>query len=116
MFKRWFIKISRYLFRRKYIRIMAGPLKGYWWTTGSSYEYILGNYEDPQTMGTFCSWLKQDTVFYDLGANVGWYSMVAGKIINAGKVYAFEPMPMVRSLFEKHVELNKQQMTSNCIE
>ena len=43
--KKWYIKICRYLFNQKFMKIMGGPLKGYQWTTGSSYEYLLGNYE-----------------------------------------------------------------------
>ena len=50
---------------------MAGPLKGYLWSTASSYDYILGEYEDPATLKLFMSWLKPDSVFYDVGANVG---------------------------------------------
>ncbi len=87
---------------------MAGPLKGWLWSTGSSYEYILGNYEDPQIVETFCSWLKPDTIFYDLGGNVGFYALMANRVISSGKIYSFEPLPWVRSIFEQHIALNKK--------
>ena len=89
---------------------MAGPLKGYLWTTSSSYDYILGSYEDAKTVDTFCSWLKPDTVFWDLGGNVGFYALMANRFIGTGKIYSFEPIPFVRSIFEQHVELNKKHI------
>jgi len=110
IFKRWFIKISRYIFRQRFLRVMAGPLKGYLWTTAASYDYILGDYEDPDTMKLFLSWLKPASVLYDIGANVGFHSLVANTVINDGKIYAFEPMPFVRKIFETHIELNNRNM------
>ena len=73
---------------------MSGPLKGYRWSTASSYEYILGNYEDSRTIDTFLSWLKPGSIFYDLGANAGFYS--------------FEPIPAVQERFQQHVKPNGQ--------
>jgi len=106
--RRWYIKVCRYLFRKKYLPVMAGPLKGYLWSTGSSYDYILGSYDDPQTLKTFCSWLRPNTVFYDLGANVGYYALIANRFISDGKIYSFEPLPFLRSIFDQHIELNKK--------
>ena len=113
---RWIIKIRRYIFRQKFIPVRHGPLKNYLWTTASSYEYILGNYEDPQTLKTFLSWLKNDTVFYDIGSNIGFHALVANRMIAQGKIYSFEPMPMVRFVFEKHICLNKTFIKKNNIE
>ncbi|MGB4845454.1 MAG: FkbM family methyltransferase [Ferruginibacter sp.] len=95
---------------------MEGPLKGYLWTTASSYEYILGNYEDPLTLKTFLSWLKPDTVYYDIGANIGYHALAANLVITKGKIYAFEPMPAVREIFEKHISLNSNLIIKNNIE
>jgi FkbM family methyltransferase len=113
--KRWVIKICRYVFRQQFLPVMAGPLKGYLWSTASSYDYILGEYEDPDTMKLFLSWLKPDSVFYDVGANVGFHALTANRIINSGKIYAFEPMPAVREIFGKHISLNQKLIISNTI-
>ncbi len=94
---------------------MAGPLKGYQWSTAGSYEYILGNYEDPKTMDTFLSWLKPASVFYDLGANAGYFTLMANRVITEGKIYSFEPSPAARQLFEKHQELNRDKITADNI-
>jgi FkbM family methyltransferase len=94
---------------------MSGPLKGYLWSTSSSYDYILGEYENPETMSLFLSWLKPDSVFYDIGSNIGYHALVANTIITEGEIYAFEPMPEVRAIFEKHISLNKNLIIQNCI-
>lgn len=114
-FKRWYIKIARYVFRQKYIRVMAGPLKGFLWSTSSPYEYILGNYEDPKTQQQLLSWLNPASVFYDIGSNVGFHALLAGRVISAGMIYAFEPMPAVREIFEQHISLNKKMMNAGSI-
>ncbi|HMK03929.1 MAG TPA: FkbM family methyltransferase [Ferruginibacter sp.] len=106
--KRWYIKVCRYLFGQKYLTVMAGPLKGYLWSTGSSYEYILGHYEDPEMMKVFLGWLKPDSVLYDLGANVGFHALTANRYIASGKIYSFEPFPAARLVFQKHISLNKK--------
>ena len=94
---------------------MSGPLKGYLWSTASSYENILGNYEDPQTMQAFLSWLNPDSVFFDIGAHAGYYALTANRVINAGKIYSFEPSPAARALFEKHIELNRDKIAADTI-
>lgn len=94
---------------------MAGPLKGYLWSAASSYEYILGNYEDPKTIDTFLSWLKPGSVFYDLGANAGYFTLIANRVITEGKIYSFEPSPAARHLFEKHLEINSDKITAGNI-
>ena len=114
-FKHWGIKIRRYILRFRFLPVMAGPLKGYLWSTSSSYDYILGEYENPNTMKQFISWLKPGSVFYDIGANVGFHSMLANTILTDGKIFAFEPMPAVREIFEKHISLNKKFITKNNI-
>ncbi len=95
---------------------MSGPLKGYLWSTSSSYDYILGDYEDPETLKLFLSWLKPDTVYYDIGSNIGFHALTANRVIKTGKIYAFEPMPAVREIFKKHISLNSKLIMSNSIE
>ncbi len=95
--------------------VMAGPLKGFLWSTSSSYDYILGEYENPATLNKFISWLKPDTIFYDVGANVGYHSLLVNSIIHNGRIYAFEPMPFVRAIFEKHIQLNRSRIGKNNI-
>ncbi len=114
-FKRVYIKTCRYIFGRKFLPVMKGPLKGYAWSTASSYEYILGNYEDPKTVETFLSWLKPNTVFYDLGANAGYYALLANRFISNGRIYSFEPSPAAQDIFQQHVKRNHAFISNNNI-
>jgi FkbM family methyltransferase len=115
MIKRWYIKFCRYVLGKKFLPVMDGYLKGYLWTTERSYEYILGNYEDPETMRQLISWCKADAVFYDLGANIGYHALVANQFIKGGEIYAFEPIAENIALFEKHINLNKAKLNYNNI-
>jgi len=65
-----------------------------------------GTYEPLQTK-LFLETLKDGDVFFDIGANIGYYSMLASsKVKNTGKVYSFEPDINNISILEKNIELN----------
>lgn len=113
--KRWYIKACRYLLGRQYLRVMAGPLKGYLWSTRSSYEYLMGNYEDRETMKKFISWLQPGSVLYDIGGSIGYYALTANRFISTGKICSFEPSPGARKIFEEHTRLNKELITNDNI-
>jgi FkbM family methyltransferase len=114
--KHWYIKLSRYLFKKKYLTVMAGPLKGYQWPTSRSYEYIIGNNEPDEVMQQFCSWFKPGSVFYDVGSNIGFYSFVANRFIVSGKIYAIEPTSFNNRLFKRLLQLNKEKVVNNNFE
>lgn len=109
------IQIQRYIFKRKFISIFGKPLNGYKWSTNYNYEYITGDYEEKNTLDIFCSWLNPTTVFYDLGANVGYYAFIANQYISNGKIYSFEPMPANIDIFNRHLQLNAKRMKNNSI-
>jgi FkbM family methyltransferase len=109
-FNLWYIKLCRYLLQKKFLPVMSGHLKGYLWTTQSSYEYLTGEYEDPDVIQTFISWCKPSSVLYDLGGNVGFYALLANRFITEGKIYSFEPVPYNRAVFERHLALNKKHI------
>lgn len=55
----------------------------------------------------FSSSLKRGDVVLDIGANFGYFSIIAAKQVgNQGKVYAFEPEPDNYQLLVKNIELN----------
>jgi FkbM family methyltransferase len=60
--------------------------------------------------------MKADTVFYDLGANVGYYAFIANLYISTGKIYSFEPMPANIEVFKSHLKLNEKRMINKSIE
>lgn len=114
--KKWYIKICRYVFGVKYITIFKGLLKGYKWSTAYNYEYILGNYEDDKVIKQILHWCKPNTVFYDLGANIGYYSILAAQKITTGKIYSVEPLPENSNVLKKHLQINANKLQSKVIE
>jgi FkbM family methyltransferase len=53
-----------------------------------------------------CEELQSNDIFYDIGANIGVYSCLAGSMTTEGKVVAFEPHPEnVKSLIS-NIEYN----------
>jgi len=67
---------------------------------------IKGSYEE-ETTKLFSEILKEEMTVLDLGANIGYYSLLAGKQIGEkGKVFAFEPWHESFSLLQKNIEVN----------
>ncbi len=57
--------------------------------------------------------LSEGDTFVDIGAYIGYYSIVARNIVGeSGKVIAFEPNPESYRMLKKNIELNKYE---NCI-
>jgi FkbM family methyltransferase len=74
--------------------------------TGRMAGYVLGTADyDEQTW--FAEHVASGSTFYDIGANVGFFTLVAAKIVGAeGVVVAFEPLPANVGQLEKNVALN----------
>lgn len=51
--------------------------------------------------------LKDENTFWDIGANVGLYSILVARIKTASKIYSFEPEPHAFDLLKKNIKLNK---------
>lgn len=48
-------------------------------------------------------------VFFDIGANVGYYTLFASTLIgNSGRVFAFEPEPENMRMFIEHIRINER--------
>ncbi|MBG0784661.1 MAG: FkbM family methyltransferase [Anaerolineaceae bacterium] len=94
--------------KRAVFRIMQGRLKGWKWIVGSGeHGYWLGWYEISKRQA-FETAIPEGAVVYDIGANVGYYSLMAAVVSGPkGHVYAFEPLPRNVDYLRKHVTLNK---------
>lgn len=63
--------------------------------------------KEPETVSWIGQSLKPGEVFYDVGANVGAYSLIAGKLAGpSGAVYAFEPAAATFAKLVRNVQLN----------
>jgi len=68
--------------------------------------YFLGHYERKITDLVFRT-IKPGDTFLDIGANVGYYSILAGHLVGpTGSVHSFEPIPWIFSELEGNVTLN----------
>ena len=68
--------------------------------------YYLG-YSEPETAAFVQSFLKPGMVFWDVGAHIGEYSLLAARQVGReGKVEAIEPQPAIRHFLKTNIELN----------
>ena len=88
--------------------IVSGPLSGRRWIVGSStHGCWLGWYElEKQLLFEKCT--TAGLVVYDVGAHVGYYSLLASKLVGPeGRVLSFEPLPRNVALLKKHLLINQ---------
>src|SRR5258708_1543581 len=93
------------------VPVLQGPLRGKKWIVGSDLDgWWLGSYE--WTMQRrMAGELKPGSVFYDVGANVGLYTLLAATLVAPGRVYAIEPLAANVGYLRKHLALNGIQNT-----
>jgi len=71
---------------------------GIWWG-GETYERIQTQY--------FKSLMKPGDVFFDIGSNIGYYSLTAAPLVGpGGKIYAFEPATQQFTLLNGNIARN----------
>jgi len=89
------------------VPIMSGSARGLRWTVGASIHGCwLGTYEKTK-QNRFAACLRPNDVIYDLGAQAGFYSLLASRLVGQqGMVYAFEPLPRNVRFLQQHIELN----------
>lgn len=71
-------------------------------------EFVLtnGDYEE-ETRKVVMQTLKPGDVFFDLGANIGYFTVLAAKRVGpTGRVFAFEPTPATRFYLERNAQGN----------
>jgi len=68
--------------------------------------FVWGDIESDAT-GCFRRLLKPGMVFVDIGTNIGYYSLMASKLVGSnGKVFSFEPWSRNRAILEENIKLN----------
>jgi len=59
------------------------------------------------TTGLFKKVVKPGNIVVDIGANIGYFTLLAAKLVGeSGKVFSFEPEPKNFSYFKKNLEVN----------
>ena len=88
--------------------ILQGRLRGKKWVIGAGeHGYWLGSYELNKRLA-FEREVQLGSVVYDIGANVGYFSLLAAVLSGSdGKVVAFEPLPRNIHYLKRHIQLNR---------
>ena len=90
--------------------VVRGALSGVRWSTrsgGKLLRVLLGTYEKEQTEA-FERLVKPGHVLFDVGAHVGYYSLLSSRLVGAqGRVVAFEAMPRNARFLRHHLSANR---------
>ena len=92
------------------LTIPLGKLSGKKWLFGAGTIRMALGVHERKNIEFLSMMVQKGYVFYDIGANVGYYSIVSSMMVgNDGKVFAFEPNPRNLHLLKKHLSLNNCQ-------
>jgi FkbM family methyltransferase len=89
------------------MRVLSGPLAGSrWLSTAGPHGCWIGIYERG-LQETFVRTVRPGHVVYDVGANAGFFTLLASKLAgDTGKVVAVEPLARNLGLIREHMRLN----------
>jgi FkbM family methyltransferase len=73
---------------------------------GAAAGYALGTSE-PMIQNVFADHIRSGCVVWDVGANVGFYSLIASRLVGDGEVVAFEPLPANQEAIRCNLALNE---------
>jgi len=88
--------------------VLIGPARGLRWVVGVGLHGCwLGTYEW-RKQSRFARAVTSGATVYDIGANTGFYTLLAARRAGAGgNVHAFEPSPRNLGPLREHVRLNR---------
>lgn len=100
-------RLLRLAVQNRNVAIAHGINAGLQFNAGKyHYTTALGTYEIP-VQEKIAESLVEGGVFYDIGANAGFFSLLAAKRAGArGKVFAFEPEPRNADLLRRNAQMN----------
>ncbi len=113
MGKRILRKASRWIYNRlKYGETLSVQIDGLTWVLPVRDIYftqslvIEGGHESFETT-VFFEWLREGMTVVDIGAHVGWYTLLAARRVGpGGRVFAFEPDPVNYKFLVSNVVAN----------
>ena len=91
-----------------WVQVQRGPAQGLWLhlnpRTGRPYFEGAG---EPEVQNALQQCLRPGMIFYDIGANIGFFSLLAARIVGKdGRVVAFEADPEIAARLREHVTRN----------
>jgi FkbM family methyltransferase len=98
--------------RHAHMYVLQGPLRGKRWIAGSGLHRCWLGFYEYKKQKAFSAALRNRDIVYDLGANVGFYSLLASQAVGSeGKVFSFEPALGNLEFLRRHLQLNQ---VKNC--
>jgi FkbM family methyltransferase len=74
---------------------------------GPAASILNGGVYEPENIEVILSFVKPETVFLDIGANIGIFSLYVGKRLKRnGRVYAFEPQQKLVAMLKRSAFIN----------
>jgi FkbM family methyltransferase len=99
------------LLRFRDLTIRTGPAAGLLFNTGGSYlNYLAGGEyaEEADVQVALAALLAPGMVFYDIGANLGIYTIMAARLVGPlGDVVSFEPVPRNLDIVQHNSRANR---------
>jgi hypothetical protein len=92
-----------------WVQVRSGPAAGLWLhlnpRTGTGYFEGGG---EPEVQSALQQHLRPGMIFYDIGANIGFFSLLAARLVGKeGRVVAFEADPEIAGRLREHVARNE---------
>ena len=92
-----------------WVQVQSGPAQDLWLhlnpRTGNTYFEGGG---EPEVQVALQQYLRPGMVFYDIGANIGFFSLVAARLVGKeGRVVSFEADPEIAARLREHVARNE---------
>lgn len=93
--------------------VLSGPLKGSKFILGAMSgegggASVYFNRMETEQTAAMLDEVRPGATFFDIGANVGYYSILASRLVGtSGRVAGFEPLIRNLSYLQRHVELNR---------
>ncbi len=98
--------LGRRLLRERPWQIEGGRGAGLKIQLPQNRDFIRGSSEPP-VQEALASLLRPGCAFYDVGANTGFFSLIAARLVGTGgNVYAFEPVPENAAAVRTNSQLN----------
>jgi FkbM family methyltransferase len=82
---------------------------------GGPFNLMNGGRYEEENVDVLFSFIKEDTVFLDIGANIGFFSLkISRRLGPNGRVYGFEPHPLLYDLLCRNVYVNGLRDVVTC--
>src|SRR5579872_1066764 len=94
--------------REKYriVQVNGFPMYIFLEDNGISRDLYLYRHREKFAVEFFKSFVRDDDVIIDIGANIGYYVLLERELAPNGRIFACEPAPFNRNLLEMNLALN----------